>query len=47
MPGLDKGNVKVSVKQNTLVTKGEGPKEFDDGDSSWRRSTALVRSRLR
>jgi len=30
MPGLGKDDVKVSVEENTLIIKGEGPKESED-----------------
>ncbi|KAJ8772110.1 hypothetical protein K2173_027287 [Erythroxylum novogranatense] len=42
MPGLDKENVKVAVEQNTLVIKGEGPKEFEDDEESGRRYSSRI-----
>lgn len=41
MPGLGKENVKVSVKNNTLIIKGEGQKEYEDDESGRRISSRI------
>ncbi|XP_057462073.1 small heat shock protein, chloroplastic-like isoform X2 [Actinidia eriantha] len=41
MPGLDKGHVKISVEQNTLVIKGEGDKESEDDEFALRYSSRI------
>lgn len=41
MPGLGKEDVKVSVEQNTLVIRGEGERESEDGESRRRYSTRV------
>ncbi|KAI3828886.1 hypothetical protein L1987_02997 [Smallanthus sonchifolius] len=37
MPGLDKGNVKISVEQNTLIVKAESEKESEEEEEPPRR----------
>ncbi|KAK1577392.1 hypothetical protein Q3G72_021381 [Acer saccharum] len=41
MPGLGKEDVKISVKQNSLIIKGEGAKEGDDEESVNRYSSRI------
>ncbi|KAJ8449398.1 hypothetical protein Cgig2_002530 [Carnegiea gigantea] len=41
MPGLSKGDVKVSVEDNTLIIRGEGAKESDE-ETTARRYTSRI-----
>lgn len=42
MPGVDKGNVKITVEDDTLAIKGEAEKESEDEESRRRYSSRLA-----
>ncbi|KAE8055896.1 hypothetical protein FH972_012707 [Carpinus fangiana] len=42
MPGVGKENVKVAVEQSTLIIKGEGEKEAEEGEEGRRRYSSRL-----